>query len=136
MEEELRKATKFGRINKNDNKDHIPIADSVIEMSKRFGNNRENVLTEWEKSDLRELFREYDKNKSGYLDKDELRKLMMDLMEDKHLIGKVPNLTEEEVNEKFEYFRLIRYLMDGTQIRMGRYRGLSLGKDSITGNGN
>jgi hypothetical protein len=76
----------------------IPIPKDVLEMQSRFGSNKENKLTEWEKNDIKDLFREYDKNKSGALELDELKDLMKDIMNDKGLLGKVPTLTEREVS--------------------------------------
>jgi Ca2+-binding EF-hand superfamily protein len=48
-------------------------------------------LDEWEKNQVKKLFREVDKDKNG-LSKDELKKIMRRLSNDECIIGKIPNL--------------------------------------------
>ena len=54
-------------------------------------------MDEWEKNQVKKLYREYDKDKNG-LQKDELKKLMMKLASDDCIIGKVPALNDHEVS--------------------------------------
>lgn len=46
--------------------------------------------------------REYDKDKSNCLSKDELKKLMHRLCDDEAIIGKVPALAEEDIEHLFD----------------------------------
>ena len=48
---------------------------------------------------VKELFKKYDVDKSAALSLDEMKKMMHDLRDDVCIIGKVPNLTDEEVRE-------------------------------------
>lgn len=69
------------------------------ENKEKFGfGNREEVLDEWEKNMVKRTFRaEFDKDKLGINSKDELKRLILKLINDECIIGKVPDLTEEEV---------------------------------------
>lgn len=62
------------------------------ENKDKFGQNTEDRLDEWEKNQVKRLFREYDKDKSGLL-KDDLKKLSIRLANDDCIIGKVPKIT-------------------------------------------
>lgn len=66
------------------------------ENKAKFGQNTEDKLDEWEKNQVKKLFREYDKDKNG-LQKDELKRLIRRLASDECIIGKVPALTDEQV---------------------------------------
>ena len=50
-------------------------------------------------SQVKELFKKYDADKSAALSLDEMKKMMHDLRDDVCIIGKVPNLTDEEVRD-------------------------------------
>ena len=47
------------------------------------------------------MFREYDKDKTGLL-KEDLKKLMRRLMNDECIIGKIPRLSDDEVENVFD----------------------------------
>ena len=68
----------------------MPLAKAAAEMQHQ--ENVENQVTEWEKNFTRPVFFEYDINKNGYLDLDELTQVLNDLAEDKAGIGKVPDI--------------------------------------------
>lgn len=59
------------------------------ENKEKFGQNTEDRLDEWEKNQIKKLFREYDKDKNG-LQRDELKLLLRRLSSDDCIIGKVP----------------------------------------------
>ena len=76
---------------------------------------------------VKELFKKYDVDKNAALSLDEMKKMMHDLRDDVCIIGKVPNLSEEEVDAR-------RGLTDrrsrccsttGTRTRTARSRGQS-----------
>jgi Ca2+-binding EF-hand superfamily protein len=48
------------------------------------------------------LFKEYDKNKSGFLEISELKLLMKKLLDDECIIGKVPKMNEAEIEIIFD----------------------------------
>ena len=68
----------------------MPLAKAAAEMQHQT--NVENQVTEWEKNWTRPVFFEYDINKNGYLDLDELAQVLNDLAADKAGIGKVPDI--------------------------------------------
>lgn len=72
----------------------IPVPTKKQENKDKFGQNTEDKLDEWEKNQVKKLFREYDKDKNG-LQKDELKNLMRRLAEDDCIIGKVPALSDD-----------------------------------------
>lgn len=51
----------------------IPVPTKKKENRDNLGRNIENKLDEWEKGWVRQLFLELDKNKSKFLDRDELK---------------------------------------------------------------
>lgn len=79
-----------------------PTAHKVIENKEKFGRDTEDKITEWEKNTIKRLFKVYDKDKSGFLDITELQKLMKDLINDKGIMGKIPRITEAEVEHLFD----------------------------------
>ena len=48
------------------------------------------------------MFKTYDVDKSGYLSIDELKNLMRDLVNDKGIMGKIPKLTDEQIETIFD----------------------------------
>jgi hypothetical protein len=60
----------------------------------KFGQNTEDVLTEWEKNQVKPLFREFDKDKKGVA-RDKLPLIIGRLSTDDCCIGKVPNVAED-----------------------------------------
>ena len=58
-------------------------------------------MDEWEKNQVKKLFREYDKDKTGLL-KEDLKRLLRRLANDEAIIGKVPNLNDEDIETVFD----------------------------------
>lgn len=54
---------------------HMPVPNKKKENKEAFGMNSEVALTEWEKNQIKPLFREYDKDKKG-ITKDQLLLVM------------------------------------------------------------
>ena len=67
----------------------------------KFGQNTEIALVEWEKNQIKPLFREYDENKKG-IDKEKFGEIMDRLMTDECIIGKVPQLMPHEYDDVFD----------------------------------
>ena len=61
----------------------------------RFGKNSEDALTEWEKNQIRPIFRELLAGRKG-ISKENCIEMMPRLAIDECTIAKVPNLTEDE----------------------------------------
>ena len=78
----------------------IPVPSKKQENKDKFGGgNREDRLDEWEKNQVKRLFRqEFDKDKQGIASREELRRLIGKLLNDDCIIGKIPRLTEEETS--------------------------------------
>ena len=55
-----------------------------------FGKNDETFLVEWEKNQIKPLFKEFDKEKKG-VNKEGLHEIITRLHKDECIIGKVPN---------------------------------------------
>ena len=75
----------------------IPVPTKKQLNKDKFGQNTEDRLDEWEKNQVKRMFREYDKDKNG-LTKEDLKKLMRRLAQDDCIIGKVPFLSDSEVS--------------------------------------
>lgn len=58
-------------------------------------------MTEWEKNQVKPLFKKHDPDKSG-VSREALDKILACLMKDECIIGKVPNLLPEEQKGLFE----------------------------------
>jgi Ca2+-binding EF-hand superfamily protein len=69
----------------------IPIPTKKLENRQKFGRNTETELTEWEKNQIKPLFKEFDKDKKG-IQKEKLATIIARLASDDCCIGKVPNL--------------------------------------------
>jgi len=80
----------------------IPVPTKKAENKDKFGvGNCEDKLDEWEKNQVKRLFRvEFDKDKTGISSKEEIRRILGKLANDECIIGKVPYLSEEEVRLK------------------------------------
>ena len=76
----------------------------VLHNKAKFGNDVETKVTEWEKNTIIELFKKYDTDSSGALSIEEMTKFVNDLRSDKCVMGKVPNLGDEDVEKIFEDF--------------------------------
>jgi hypothetical protein len=61
-----------------------------------FGKNDETFLVEWEKNQIKPLFKEFDKEKKG-VNKESLLEIVSRLEKDECIIGKVPNAAEIEL---------------------------------------
>lgn len=72
----------------------IPVPTKKLENRLKFGQNTEDVLTEWEKNQVKPLFREFDKDKKG-VPKEKLALIFGRLATDECCIGKVPNVGED-----------------------------------------
>lgn len=59
------------------------------------------ALIEWEKNQIKPLFKEFDKEKKG-IEKAQLVKIVERLKEDECIIGKIPYVAEENVEALFE----------------------------------
>jgi Ca2+-binding EF-hand superfamily protein len=79
----------------------VPVPTKKQQNKEKFGQNTEDKLDEWEKNQVKKLFREYDKDKNG-LQRDELKRLMRRLTSDDCIIGKVPALSDEEIDQLFD----------------------------------
>ena len=77
----------------------IPVPTKKQENKDKFGGgNREDRLDEWEKNQVKRLFRaEFDKDKGGIASREEIRRLLGKLANDECIIGKVPLLNEDQV---------------------------------------
>ena len=101
--------------------DGIPVPSRKQENKDYFGQNTEDKLVEWEKNQVLELWQKYDTDKKG-VTKANLIEIMKALMEDECIIGKVPNLQEDEVsiftfiflNQCFN--RFLHFLMHGRSL--------------------
>ena len=67
-----------------------------------FGQNTEDKLVEWEKNQVKESWANYDADMKTGVTKENLISIMESLMKDECIIGKVPDLTEEEVKILFD----------------------------------
>jgi len=79
----------------------IPIPTKKLENKMKFGQNTEDELVEWEKNQVKPLYREFDTEKKG-VTKEELCEIMKRLATDECIIGKVPNVDESEYAGLFE----------------------------------
>ena len=66
----------------------------------RFGKNSEDALTEWEKNQIRPIFREYVAGRKG-VTKEDCVQMMPRLVTDECTIGKIPNVSPEEYENCF-----------------------------------
>jgi len=83
----------------------IPVPSKKQENKDNFGQNTEDKLVEWEKNQVKELFVKYDTEKKG-VSKEVLVEIMGKLMKDECIIGKVPNLLEEEVSTMYDTWEI------------------------------
>lgn len=91
----------------------MPVPSKKAENKEAFGYNSEIALVEWEKNQIKPLFREFDKDKKG-TDKANLIKIVTRLLKDECIIGKTPYIDQDKIGELFvswpdkvawEYFR-------------------------------
>ena len=79
----------------------LPVPSKKAENRARFGQNTEVALTEWEKNQIRPVFREYKEAKKG-VTKADLVAMMARLATDECIIGKIPNVDASEYEGLFE----------------------------------
>lgn len=79
----------------------LPVPSKKLENKLKFGQNTEIALVEWEKNQIKPLFKEFDTDKKG-IGKDAFASLMERLNTDECIIGKVPLVEPEETVEIFE----------------------------------
>lgn len=79
----------------------MPVPTKKAENKQAFGQNSEMALIEWEKNQIKPLFKEFDKDKKG-ITKDNLVAIVHRLKEDECIIGKTPFVDEEEFQALFE----------------------------------
>lgn len=78
----------------------LPVPSKKAENRAKFGQNSEDALTEWEKNQIRPMFREYAAGRKG-VGKDNLVEMMARLATDECTIGKIPNVPESEYQGLF-----------------------------------
>lgn len=101
-EEEKKNITQFGW--EKFKEEPAPIASKVKNNSQYFGLCPEDRISEWEKNEIKKLYWNYDKDKSGYLDFEELALVLKDIKENKAGIGKIPVNSIEELIEIVKSF--------------------------------
>jgi len=79
----------------------LPVPTKKEENRNKFGQNTEIALVEWEKNQIKPLFKEFDTDKKG-IDKDKFAQIMERLSSDECIIGKVPRVEPEECDSIFE----------------------------------
>jgi hypothetical protein len=86
----------------------VPVPTKKAENKDKFGvGNREDRLDEWEKNQVKRLFRaEFDKDKTGIASRDEIKRLLGKLANDECIIGKIPNYKESELASLAESWEL------------------------------
>ena len=80
----------------------IPVPRKKAENRARLGNYSEPVLSEWEKNKLRPIFREYIGRPKQGISKDNLVLMLGRLATDECIIGKVPNVHQNQYKELFK----------------------------------
>mgnify|MGYP001026562283 CR=1 FL=1 len=78
----------------------MPVPTKKAENKDAFGHNSEDALIEWEKNQIKPLFREFDKDKKG-ISKESLVAIMKRLKQDECIIGKTPYCEESEFESLF-----------------------------------
>ena len=79
----------------------MPVPSKKAENKEAFGHNSEMALIEWEKNQIKPLFKEFDKDKKG-ISKDDLVTIMGRLKVDECIIGKTPFVDEGDFAALFE----------------------------------
>ena len=79
----------------------MPTPSKKHENKEAFGRNSELALVEWEKNQIKPLYREFDKDKKGAT-KEQLVLLMAKLQLDEAIIGKVPFVPDNAYAALFE----------------------------------
>jgi hypothetical protein len=79
----------------------MPVPSKKAENKEAFGYNSEVALVEWEKNQIKPLFREFDKDKKG-TEKANLSKIVARLLNDECIIGKTPYIDQSKIDKLFE----------------------------------
>lgn len=79
----------------------MPVPNKKQENKEIFGKNSEAALIEWEKNQIKSIYREYDKDKKG-ITRDQLKTVMGRLQKDEAIIGKVPFIPENNYDSCFQ----------------------------------
>ncbi|KAL4502458.1 hypothetical protein ABPG72_012045 [Tetrahymena utriculariae] len=74
----------------------VPISKEKQEMERRKQEEPLSIITEWDKSRLKSLFKQFDKDKKAQIPLDKLGELYELIMGDKGFVGKVPDCSKEE----------------------------------------
>jgi hypothetical protein len=91
----------------------MPVPTMKQQNKDGFGQNSEIALIEWEKNQIKPLFREFDKDKKG-VEKAHIKEIVERLKEDECIIGKIPFCEAEDLDQvleswpektNWEYFR-------------------------------
>lgn len=77
---------------------YMPVPTKKAANKEGFGKNTEVALVEWEKNQIKPLYKEYDKDKKG-ITKENLIEIMQKLAKDECIIGKVP--AENQIPEDY-----------------------------------
>ncbi len=81
----------------------MPVPSKKAENRAKFGKNSEDALTEWEKNQIRPIFRQYASSAGGKgITKEACVEMMGRLANDECIIGKVPNVSPDQYENCFE----------------------------------
>ncbi|EAR89471.2 hypothetical protein TTHERM_00157880 (macronuclear) [Tetrahymena thermophila SB210] len=80
----------------------VPISKEKQEMERRKQEEPLSIITEWDKSRLKSLFKQFDKDKKAQIPLDKLGELYELIMADKGFVGKVPDCSVEEFIQKIQ----------------------------------
>ena len=86
----------------------MPVPSKKHENKAAFGQNSEMALIEWEKNQIKPLFKVLDVEKKG-IAREDLVQIMEQLSEDQAIIGKVPYVTGEFASLFVEWPELITW---------------------------
>ena len=81
----------------------MPVPTKKAANKDGFGKNTEASLVEWEKNQIKPLFKEFDKDKKG-ITKEALLEIVEKLKKDECIIGKVPAEAQIEENYFEQFF--------------------------------
>jgi len=110
----------------------IPTPSMKQQNKDNFGQNVEDKLVEWEKNQIKDLFKKFDADKKG-VTKENLVEILKSLMKDECIIGKVPNLQPEEVS-LFYFFTFTIFTINSLfRLKLCLNLGTSLKRKSALG---
>ena len=80
----------------------LPVPSKKAENRAKFGQNSESALTEWEKNQIRPIFREMaEENGKKGVTKEQCVAMMSRIATNECIIGKVPNVTPDQYESLF-----------------------------------